>query len=374
MKYIPQLDGLRGLAVLSVIFSHWFPASFQGGIAWGVLGVQLFFVLSGFLITSILANARRHGADPASRRWVLKSFYARRFLRIFPLYYAVVLLMALAGIFSVRETLWWHLTYTSNIYFFMAQDWYGPVAHFWSLAVEEQFYWLWPWVILYVPQRYLIGAVSALAVSVPALRLLTAIFMPNVIFVTMLPFAASDALAGGALLALIPAKSRPWNRLVWGTLVLGLSAWWLIRVVQGEHGGALIVACGHLAMVMACIGTVGFVSQAAGTPLGRCLSWAPLVGCGVISYGLYILHPLVPIIWGVAVKRCALPHLWMTSLPWRLAWCGTILLALTTASWFAYEKPLNGLKRFFPYSRAHPPPPEGYGGTSRTRRQKSDRG
>jgi len=197
-----------------------------------------------------------------------------------------------------------------------------PVAHFWSLAVEEQFYWLWPWVILYLPQRYLIGTVSVLAVSVPALRLLSAVFMPDITFVTMLPFAASDALAGGALIALLP-RNRVLGTVWCGALAVGLTAWAVTglsmapwrgadRLLRAFRDGADLYRHGR-----ACL-------PGGGSPWG---GPCPGAARGVRGDQLWPvhLHPVVPIVWAVTVKKCGLPHLWTTSLPWRLAWCGTIL-------------------------------------------------
>jgi peptidoglycan/LPS O-acetylase OafA/YrhL len=141
VRYMPQLDGLRALAVAAVAWWHWAPPEYHFQIPWGDLGVQLFFVLSGFLITAILWHGRSEYQRLGQRGFLtLRRFYMRRFLRIFPLYYAVVLMTALIGIKSVRETFFWNIAYLSNFYLFLRGEWRGPISHFWSLAVEEQFY------------------------------------------------------------------------------------------------------------------------------------------------------------------------------------------------------------------------------------------
>lgn len=145
--YMPHLDGLRAFAVGLVIYSHWMPGHYQFKLPWGSAGVQLFFVLSGFLITGILLRCR----TSVARLSALRAFYVRRILRIFPLFYCVLLLAYVLNIEPVRETVFWHLPYLSNFYFFSIGRWDGDISHFWSLAVEEQFYLFWPAIVMFVP-------------------------------------------------------------------------------------------------------------------------------------------------------------------------------------------------------------------------------
>jgi peptidoglycan/LPS O-acetylase OafA/YrhL len=157
----PELDGLRAFAVLAVIVEHAF------GIRWaqtrfetwspGNVGVRLFFVLSGFLITGILLSGRRDAEDTgASKRSVWTAFYLRRSLRIFPLAYAAIALACIAGAPTIRQHLGWYVTYTENFLFARQYSFEPPLSHFWSLAVEEQFYLIWPVVMLLVPETWLL--------------------------------------------------------------------------------------------------------------------------------------------------------------------------------------------------------------------------
>src|SRR4029450_13372172 len=142
LKYMQQLDGLRAMAVLAVLWTHYLPEEdWLFGVYWGGFGVRLFFVLSGFLITGILLKSRQYvmqGPQPAA--FALRPFYSRRLLRIFPLYYTTLAVTALMAIPPVRETMVWHITYLSNVYFSIQGRFHGPIRHFWSLSVEEQFY------------------------------------------------------------------------------------------------------------------------------------------------------------------------------------------------------------------------------------------
>src|SRR5208337_4189358 len=153
------LDGIRALAVIAVMIQHFDP----GTVRWiklGHVGVRVFFVLSGFLITGILLQARQSAEIDGLSKWrVLRNFYARRFLRIFPIYYLVILVTWVAGIAEMRESVGWNLSYLSNFYFYQRGTGNYSVTHLWSLAVEEQFYLLWPLLILFLPRKWLAGAI-----------------------------------------------------------------------------------------------------------------------------------------------------------------------------------------------------------------------
>ena len=189
-----QLDGVRALAVFAVIASHWttyHPFWFNGTV-----GVQLFFVISGFLITGILLDARERAArERVTRRSVLWRFYARRFLRIFPLFYGTLLVTYVAGFQAVRSTIAWHVAYLSNALFASRGAWLGEVSHFWSLAVEEQFYLVWPVVLLACRRRLVLPLLIVAVASAPVFRLVgDAALHWNDVQLTVWPTASLDAL------------------------------------------------------------------------------------------------------------------------------------------------------------------------------------
>jgi len=146
MQHIKKLDSLRAIAAILVILWHWIPTdnvinTFNNG----AIGVNIFFVLSGFLITRILLTNRNEAEILNDNKLpVFKNFYARRALRIFPIYYLLVLLILLfhhylGAKFSKAEFIN-SVAYTINFYFFKLEHWGDLTVHFWSLAVEEQFY------------------------------------------------------------------------------------------------------------------------------------------------------------------------------------------------------------------------------------------
>ncbi len=192
--YMPQLDGIRAIAAGLVVFSHFFPPStVHDATNWGYVGVRLFFVLSGFLITGILLDAREITATP--RAEILKNFYARRALRIFPIYYLTLFVLIGIGYLVNASEIAAYLTYTANWYII----WHGPddlqAVHFWSLAVEEQFYVVWPWLILLLPRRYVLPAIIAAICLAVAVRFTLVMQRTSVIAITFNTVGCLDALA-----------------------------------------------------------------------------------------------------------------------------------------------------------------------------------
>jgi peptidoglycan/LPS O-acetylase OafA/YrhL len=166
MRHFEGLDVLRAFAVFFVIITHWGPAEFSSKLFTqiyqkilpnGNFGVDLFFVLSGYLITRILINARIK-SEEESKLKIIKAFYIRRSLRIFPAYFLLIILVLILGDKDVFKHLLYYLTYTSNFLVFQTKNW-NSISHTWSLAVEEQFYILWPWIIIYFPKRYLLKSI-----------------------------------------------------------------------------------------------------------------------------------------------------------------------------------------------------------------------
>jgi len=162
MKQIKGLDTLRAFAVFFVVMQHlgvWFDAGTPIGhfilyvlIPDGGFGVTLFFVLSGFLITSILLNAKR-STENNNHFFTIKNFFIRRALRIFPIYYLLLLVLFLVNYQDVRQHIVYFATYTSNILIYHSG--WNCLSHTWSLSIEEQFYLVWPWLVLFIKDEYL---------------------------------------------------------------------------------------------------------------------------------------------------------------------------------------------------------------------------
>ena len=210
-----QLDALRAFAVLGVVACHTFDEQRQSWAQYGGYGVQLFFVISGFLITGILMDARRDAdALALPMTGVFRSFYARRALRIIPIYYVTLAIGTFIGVQGMREELGWNVLYLSNWRIALDGHW-GGAPHIWSLAVEEQFYLLWPFVVLLAPRRLLPWAIGSMIlvalVTRTALTAGTDMWSDGTGIVTP---AALDALGLGALLAMLWRASSNVDRIV----------------------------------------------------------------------------------------------------------------------------------------------------------------
>lgn len=169
------------------------------------LGVRLFFVLSGYLLTSILLREREAAErQDMPQRLVLRDFYIRRILRIWPAYYFALVAAVVLGADSVARTFGWHAFFASNFLFFREQQWFPPVAaHLWTLSVEEQFYLVLPLVVLFVPRRFLAPIlIACIAASIGFRMVIAATVTGSTDFYVVLPISELDALCGGALLGL----------------------------------------------------------------------------------------------------------------------------------------------------------------------------
>ncbi len=345
-----QLDALRAVAVLAVVASHTLPHVWARN---GALGVQLFFVLSGFLITGILIDARANAERARARiRGTLRAFYARRFLRIFPIYYLVLAGAVVAGFVSVRNELPWHFFYVSNWWFAERGAWTSTTSHLWSLSVEEQFYLVWPLVVLLAPRRHLGKVIVGMIVLAPVVRvaLFSAGLWPEgAVIVTP---AAFDSLGLGALLAYVRrTRSTEWiDRRVRWLPVAAVALWAAWKLAQEiNEAGTVDFALSGLWFPLLGVWIIARASAGIRGPVGALLEWRPLAFIGTISYGVYLLHLFVM---AAIVKFNEKLDVELPT-PERgvkqFVLVTVVAIAVATLSWFAIERPINGLKARFPY-------------------------
>jgi peptidoglycan/LPS O-acetylase OafA/YrhL len=298
VSHLAQLDALRAFAVSGVLIHHFLPASLK--IApFGAMGVKLFFVLSGFLITGILLRCKSLVETTGqSVKFTLRQFYTRRFLRIFPLFYFVLSVAALAGLHPARETFFWHAAYLSNVYITKTGNWPGSLSPFWTLAVEEQFYLIWPWVILYTPRKHLLKLIFGVILIAPACRLAIALLGLNFSNWAVLPVACLDTLGLGALLALLSNGDVVASRrqqiflktALYGGLPLLVIYFFLYYAQRGELWQFITF---DLAMGLSCVWLIASAAKGfAGLP-GKILEAKSLLYLGTVSYGVYIYHSFV---------------------------------------------------------------------------------
>jgi peptidoglycan/LPS O-acetylase OafA/YrhL len=366
-RHIPALDGIRGIAILMVLFLHlfWSNSSPAGNllirslaqlrtVCW--VGVDLFFVLSGFLLTGILY-------DTLSSSHYFRNFYGRRSLRIFPLYYGflfVVIAVSYAQGYHWFSGIFYYLTYTISLIPggvpYTTTPWVN-INHFWSLSIEEQFYMAWPLLMYWLRTKRRIAA-AILVLSVGALLLRTYLVLsgatqhqPYVVY-SWSPTRIDTLLLGGLLALAIRSRFRA-----------GVLRWaWLVFV----SGTGLLVAYGfwHGSFEVLnddVLGTIGLtvVGVTATALVGASLIQASLFSSffsnsvlrffGRYSYGLYVYHYTLQWIMGQFVgawlRSFTQSKLLLVALNGSIILLATIVLAMVSFEYF--EKPILSLKRYF---------------------------
>ncbi|MGN6639397.1 MAG: acyltransferase family protein [Mucilaginibacter sp.] len=295
MKYIKGLDTLRAFAVFFVIVAHWGPYSFRTEplnfifsklMPSGMFGVDLFFVLSGYLITRILLNARNETSD---KLCIIKNFYIRRALRIFPIYFLLVFIVAyVLGDIYVRNHLTYFLTYTSNFLFFKENS-FPLFSHTWSLAVEEQFYIIWPWVIIYSPQKHLLKIILLSVI----IGLVSSLILNHYygVFSTILLLPCITAFAIGALYAYVQTYTDLKGLITKAFLMLLPIA---ILTMYLDHFGYKIVTVRGADAIIAINAIIYAGKKNYNQITNYLLNNKALVFVGKISYGIYLYHEIIP--------------------------------------------------------------------------------
>lgn len=350
-----QLDGLRAIAVTFVLIDHWVGTRYHFGIDWGRLGVHLFYVLSGFLITGILLDVRE--VTGKSKWFGARQFYIRRFLRIFPLFYATLLVIYVTGVPSVRQTIWWHVSYLSNVYVSTLGFWPDYISHFWSLGVEEQFYVTWAWLILFLPHRWLVRVLLAFIYSAPLFRLGGYLLSANPISVYVLPVSSFDSLGVGALLAFLSryknAKPFSTEQFVRASAWLGVSVLVLLEVLRRIIGDVPLVSALQIGLKGTALALVyGWIIWRASLgfrgPVGSLLEWRPVAYAGRISYGIYMFNPFMFILLSWVLGCAGIESILSVSII-RLGLLVLLTVGLAAVSWELFERPINGLRRYVRY-------------------------
>lgn len=368
--HLPVLDGVRGLAVLLVVFFHTTHLSDQsalGRATWwlagaGWTGVDLFFVLSGFLITGILWEAK-------GQTYYFRNFYARRLLRIFPLYYATLavsflVLPHLAGRLNLDERITtdgavWYLLYLSNFYQLWVDTTHPILGVVWSLAIEEQFYIVWPFLIAAVSYkgaiRLCLGTI-ALAVLVRVGLTLYGASEESTYVVTL---CRVDSLALGALLSLVMRHPEglglsafPWMR--WAPLLALPIVVAAIALPVGPAFKTVVRTGGYTAVgILYTLLVYRVVTAKPGSLLNRVFSNRMLLTYGKYSYAIYLVHSPLDAILRRTVLKTPFPQVAGSDFPMQLLFYAVALvlsLGLALVSWNVFEKHFLKLKDFFPYS------------------------
>jgi peptidoglycan/LPS O-acetylase OafA/YrhL len=353
-RYMPGLDGLRAIAVLAVVAYHL-------GLGWapgGLLGVGVFFTLSGYLITDLLL------AQAASGRIAFGDFWLRRARRLLPALFVVLIVVSLWVAISDRSQLWdlrgqvgaaavylnnwWEIF--KHVSYFARFGPPSPLNHLWSLAVEEQFYLLWPWllalgVLVVHERRRPIAVRPRLAGVVLVLAVVSAVEMAVLYHPSFDPSRVYDGTDTRAFALLFGAALA----MVWPSRLLTRRPAASARVILEVAGAVGLVTIGVLVwrtnefspflyrggMVLLSLGTVLVVAAAShpATRFGAALGWGPLRWIGVRSYGIYL--------WSTPVIVLTDPRATSAVAPGRAALQVAGSIALAAVSWRYIEQPIR---------------------------------
>jgi peptidoglycan/LPS O-acetylase OafA/YrhL len=359
------LDGIRGIAIILVIAFHTLLVSQTSsplvkfwyatwGLSWA--GVDLFFTLSGFLITGILLDSK---GQPG----YFRNFYARRSLRIMPLYY-VVLIFSLVLVPLVahghlpamfqnlqRNQLWLWL-YVQNFLMMRGPHQLPGFGHFWSLAVEEQFYWVWPLVVLALPRKWLLRLSLAICAAEPLIRFLLLQDGFSGWAVRQLTFSRIDSLLYGAIGAILVRQAtsfREHGRWLLAACIpsLGVLGYLIFRDGYVQYENPTTVIFGYSALAMLAL-TLIYYSYFDRGIVARILSAPILRLFGRHSYALYVFHPMIDAWWTLKYP----PEVGTHNVPQAMAHFAVVFFPsciLAWISWIAIERPFLRMKRWFEY-------------------------
>ena len=347
--YQPHLDGLRALAILGVLFEH-FGLAFPEMLRCGPLSVRFFFVLSGYFITLSLWKVKAEISESGTGSFLpLFRFYLSRLLRIGPPFYLALIVGALFGIEEVRTNFFWLATFQANTYIAHLGYWPGAISHFWSLAVQEQFYMLWPLIVLTLPKRWFMPTMAAFIIFGLLFRVfcITTSISTLTRWVTL--FGCIDSFAVGALIAYL-RHSRLLDRIhflsktvLFAMPLAAFAAFYLGRALMTLPEDNIFIALTESVDAVFLAWALSAALTASGGRYTRLLSWSPLVYLGKISYGVYVYHVFVIVIaspflvpYGFTEDHFALG---------RIAILLVLTIALSSLSWHYLEQPFLNWKK-----------------------------
>lgn len=354
MNYIRQLDAIRAIAVTLVIISHWLPDYFfLNRISHGqngAFGVNIFFVLSGFLITRILLqNKIDLEKQQLPKVIAIKNFFFRRALRIFPIYYLTLTLLLVCHKYTgthILETYPYYYTYTANLYFHSTQQWDGILSHLWSLSVEEQFYLLWPWIIFFTRKEFL-RPIILLFIAVG----ITSNYLFSTTVMDCFTTSCFDAFGLGALLSWqVVYQRQKLSRFYMFTCIIAIASIVLLFGQLIFHQSLLPFRTLSAAIALWLICFV-VLTEHRTTLINKVLKNNLLIWIGKVSYGLYLYHLLIPYFLNLLLQK--LSNRGLLNIPREnyqlvlLAGSLFMLLFIAWISWNLIEQPFLGLKKRF---------------------------
>jgi peptidoglycan/LPS O-acetylase OafA/YrhL len=343
-KYVPYLDGLRGLAILGVLADHFhvpLPPLFHVG----PVGVRFFFILSGYFITLSLWKVREADSKSVLQRFfLLCRFYLQRLLRVGPPFYLALALGALFGIHEVWEHFFWLALFQTNHYIVYLGYWPEAISHYWSLAVQEQFYLVWPLFVLTLPRRGFMPVMVVCMLFALGFRIYCIVTGVNEVMRWVTLLGCLDSFAAGAIIAYL--KQARLLEKIHGlprTLLLALpltaiACYFLARLMTTMPGDSAWLGLAESfdsfflswLLITSLTGVQG--------KYARILGWSPLVYLGRISYGVYVYHVFIIILVSPFLISQGM------DIYSRSAVLLGVTLAFSALSWRYFEQPIIAWK------------------------------
>ncbi len=330
-SYVPQLDGLRAVAVILVILHH-YGIHPSGGWDWGPIGPAVFFMLSGYLVTRSMGSLER----TSGRLGALLTFHFRRLCRLMPVLLLLVVAGSILGYSEFSDAWTWHLSFATNFHIVNIEEWCGGASHLWSLGVQEQFYLLWPLLLLAIPRNWLLPSVMALALLGVAWRMGCIVTGASSFTRWLMLPGSLEAFASGAIVAVFANRSA------------GLPLWVKLAAVPvAALMFAMSTALRYLpqdSLLSAWVevpeslffGWLLFRLLDPGSWPSRILSHPWAAGVGKLSYGLFLFHTLVGMVVSESLAQSGL------QIPRPVLVISLILITtgLAAASYYTIERPI----------------------------------
>jgi peptidoglycan/LPS O-acetylase OafA/YrhL len=364
MKYIKGLDTLRAFAVICVIIGHWFynyypPFSKAGFIQLviipnGAFGVDLFFVLSGFLITSILLKAK---AENVNNLHIIKNFIVRRALRIFPIYYLCLFFIFIFKFPLEPDSMVYYLTYTVN-FWVVKKNMFPIFGHTWSLSVEEQFYLIWPWIVLFIKNPRLKIIMFCFILFGPISEYIFHFIFPANTHINNLTSSCFNSFALGGLYSyykyteLNPKLSKHLQILFPISVIIYLAMKFITYYTLNELNYFPLARTINSFLAISLI----HIALESKSELQKKYLWEnPILNLiGKISYGLYLFHKLIPYYFNKFIdnwnNKNQLIHYLSGNFILKNIAMFLILIGICYLSFNFIEKPLMRLKNKFEYN------------------------
>ncbi|MCE0483627.1 MAG: acyltransferase [Methylacidiphilales bacterium] len=346
--YQPQLDGLRALAILGILAEH-FGLALPAMLRCGPLSVRFFFVLTGYFITLSLWRVKAEMAESReSSHRPLGRYYLARLLRIGPPFYFALFAGAALGIAEVRTNFLWLATFQANNYIAYLGYWPDSISHFWSLAVQEQFYMLWPLVVLALPRRWFLPLMISFILFGLGFRIVCIMLTPATLLRWVTLFGCLDSFAVGGLIAyLMQAKvlQKLWQSqtMLIAMPLIAFACFFLGRALMTLPEGNLWLALTESvdAIFLAWVLTASLIGIKG--RYANILSWSPLVYLGKISYGVYVYHVFVIVVVSPLLEPYGYSEAHGNLV--RLMILFTLTLAISSLSWHYLEQPFLAWKK-----------------------------